>query len=237
MSAWAYTLLRWVQEVWEGSVVAAWRYVTDPVNAGTLQALSAVVVAVLTLAIASFMRKQTRTLDRQTRISEEQTRIQSMLDTLEWSPIVAAEFGLAYDGMADSIAVKNAGRGPALNIEAHLHVRTDAQQWEHVPAHAGPANLSANDQGEAHVEYDLAKEYRQQLQAPFKELGPRGNDIWVVHYRDVLGGVWHTTCNIDDQGSHGPLGYFRSWSPRHWALLPQETQGRCLTCLQHAKAP
>jgi hypothetical protein len=193
-----------------------------------MQAACAVVVVVPTGFILGAMR-------RQTRIAERQTAIQEMLSALEWAPIVAAQFDEPYAPDGYRIRVKNTGRGPALNVEAHLHVRTEVKQWEHIEATADPKSLSPNGEGEATVDAELVAELRQDPPQILRGMSPRMNDIWVLHYRDILGGTWHTTSNLGDSGAHAPLESFRSWSPTHWARLPHETKAYCWTCLQEAQ--
>jgi hypothetical protein len=212
--------------------MAAWRYITDPANAATVQALSAVAVVILTVSVVLFMKRQTRILRLQVDLQDRQARIESTLASLEYAPIVAAEFSGDYDSTANRILLKNGGRGPAHNIRGHLWAGTEAQQWEASELQVRPTNLSAGDFGEAEVQLEHLVGVREKLGDPFRGLGARINDIWVLHYGDALGRTWHTTCNIGDRGRHAPLRYFRSWSPDHWSALPQDTRERCWICLE-----
>jgi hypothetical protein len=220
--------------------MGVWGFVRDPANAAAMQALSAIAVVVLTGFIVWLMARQTGILDRQAKLQEQQTQvqgrqaelnerqaqIQSMLTSLEYAPIIAAEFAGDYDSSANRILLKNGGRGPAHNIRGHLWVRTALQQWDPLEVKAHPVNLNAGDSGEVLVELERVGK----LRPAFEGVEPRANDRWVLHYGDMLGHTWHTTCNIDDQGRYLPLRYFRSWSPAHWSALPEDTRKLCRIC-------
>lgn len=222
--------------------MVVWGFVRDPANAAAMQALSAIAVVVLTGFIVWLMARQTRILDRQLNLQEQQTQIQgrqaelgerqaqiqSVLASLEYAPIIGAEFGQDYDSTANRILLKNGGRGPAHNIRGHLWVRTAAQEWSFLEVEARPANLNAGDSGEVTAQLERVGK----LRPTFKGVEPRSNDRWVLHYGDMLGQTWHTTSNIDDQGRYVPLGYFRSWSPAHWGALLEDTRKLCVTCLK-----
>jgi len=208
--------------------MGVWGFVRDPANAAALQALSAVAVVMLTVFMVIFMKRQTRILRLQADLQDRQARIESTLASLEYAPIIAAEFAGDYDSSANRILLKNGGRGPAHNIRGHLWVRTAAQEWNFLEVEAQPVNLNAGDSGEVMVQLERVGK----LRPTFEGIEPEANDRWVLHYGDMLGHTWHTTCNIDDQGRSLPLRYFRSWSPAHWSALPADTRKLCVTCLR-----
>jgi len=222
--------LGWLRDAWEASAMAPWEFIRDPANAAALQALFAAAVVVLTVFIVWFMARQTGILDSQVKLQGEQTQTQSMLTSLEYAPIIAAEFSGDYHSTANRILLKNGGRGPAHNIRGYLLPRPGAPGWVPLEVKAKPANLNPGDSGEVMVELERVKE----LRPAFEGVEPRTSDRWVLHYKNMLGRTWHTTCNIDDKGDYRPLGYFRSWSPEHWSALPEDTRKLCWICLKDA---
>lgn len=217
------------------ALVAAWNWDWLGTNSAQIQAIVAVGLLAVTVSILlvyrgqeHIMSKQEKVMTKQADIAAEQTGIQRLLAWLEHSPIMCAEFGAAYDGAANQIGLKNGGRGAAHNIRGHVWVVTGFSSSEVgvLESVADPTYLGPGDSGNASA--DLGE--LSALRAPNSGIPPRLGDRWVLHYGDVIGGTWHTTSNIADDGSYAPLGYFRSWSPHDWDQLTEETRNLCQVC-------
>jgi len=212
----------WLSSSMHDASAVTWTWLTDQGNAAGIQAISAVAVVFLTIAIVSFSRRQVAIARQQSELQARQVRMEDRLASMEWRPIVAAHFYPDYRTSGGTrIMLKNVGRGPAQNIRGHLWVEGKRHAFE-----ARPTNLGADDDGQAGLtDQAVIQDFRNRVVDRAGDL-----DVWVIHYTDALGSVWHTTCNLNDAGWRVRPGYFRAWNQHDWQQLPLEARDLCLVC-------
>lgn len=202
-----------------------------------ITAAATVVIAIFTIGVwlvykqqnkilsshAAIMRENSQISDKQTEILNSQLELQRMLARLEYAPAVVPNWGpggVNWNWHSIGAELINRGRGTAYEIElCGYRVVLSTGESEFCQVLTDKPSLSPG-------ETMKTRELRPELVNHHSE-----TSVLVIHCKDFLGNLWHTTINIHPQMKKlSEQGGQVIWDEARWKDLPKETQVFCKLC-------